>query len=80
MHRHTRQSTPLGELQRAIERNETMCWPEIEERIFAYLASGVLESVEGNVSAAARRLGMKRHQLEYRLKQSRLPRVPTRPE
>jgi transcriptional regulator with GAF, ATPase, and Fis domain len=60
----------LGEeLARLAEGDGTLSWPMIEERLFASLARKVLAELDGNISAAARQLGMKRHQLEYRLKQ-----------
>lgn len=58
-------------VQFAQDRGDDFSWPNLEEHLFASLARSVLASVDGNISAAARRLGMKRHQLEYRL--GRLP-------
>jgi two-component system response regulator HydG len=66
-----RHVTDFGaELLRLSETAETFSWPELEEQLFAALSRRVLEDARGNVSSAARRLGMQRHQLEYRLKQS----------
>ncbi len=58
-----------NELMRLAADNRDVSWPHVEEQLFASLAGKALEAADGNVSAAARQLGMKRHQLEYRLKQ-----------
>ena len=50
--------------------SESFSWPELEARLFAELSTKALEDADGNVSSAARRLGMQRHQLEYRLKRN----------
>ncbi|MBO9641793.1 MAG: sigma 54-interacting transcriptional regulator, partial [Pseudacidovorax sp.] len=41
---------------------------DIEEKVLGAVMNVALERSKGNVAAAARMLGMKRHQLEYRLK------------
>ena len=58
------------ELLQLSEAAQSFSWPELEEQLFAELSRRVLEDARGNVSSAARRLGMQRHQLEYRLKRA----------
>jgi transcriptional regulator with GAF, ATPase, and Fis domain len=58
------------ELLELSETNETLSWPDLEDQLFTAITSKVLAEARGNVSSAARRLGMQRHQLEYRLKRS----------
>jgi two-component system response regulator HydG len=49
---------------------EPLRLPQFEEELFSQLIQRALAKADGNVSAAARLLGMNRYQLEYRLKRS----------
>jgi DNA-binding NtrC family response regulator len=58
------------EMLRLCQTNESISWPALEEQLFASISRKILADSRGNVSSAARRLGMQRHQLEYRLKRA----------
>jgi DNA-binding NtrC family response regulator len=43
-------------------------WPDIERNLFQSVAKEAIDRAHGNISEAARTLGMERHQFAYRLK------------
>ncbi len=46
----------------------TVQWPELERTLFESVAKEAIDRAHGNISEAARTLGMERHQFAYRLK------------
>lgn len=63
---------------RAVE-DSGIDWPRFEEELFQGVLEKVMAQAGGNIAAAARRLGLKRHQLEYRLKRREQGTDPAEP-